>query len=549
MSQTEPETELKTEPKTEPKPDTEMQSETEPKPAPKSAAVRGRGQPEHWAEVTPDHPAVVDGDRSMTYKEWNDRANRLADWLVSLDSERKRACVRTHQSFEWFVINLALNKARWEHVAVNWRLTPHEVLGIVEDVDPEVLFFDDEEAGPLLDAAAERVPILVSLRTPDSRAQDLEELIASREPVGRLSTPRATLTTYSSGTTGTPKGARKQVAQDEEHQRRINEFSEVSRLKRSRPRGRTLLTLPLHHGVGPKSARTCHKVGGTVYLLDRYDPEAALEIIQKRRITHWKTVPTMLQRMRALPPEVLASYDVGSVKAVSTGSAPTPWAVKEWVMEYFGPVLHEGYGASEVGMVAVMRPDGHLERPGSCGLLRPHVEVRVIAPDGSELPRGETGELYIRTPVTISSYLGDHEEGDDRITPDGFFRSGDVGRLTEDNYLYITGRVKDMIIAGGANIYPAEVENALTGHPAVAEAAVIGIPEETFGEQVMAFCILRSGFSATEAELLEFIAPTLAPFKRPRRIEFVEDLPRNGMSKVLKTELRAPFWAGKDGFK
>ena len=154
MSQTEPETEPGNEPG------------NEPKAAPKSAAVRGKGQPEHWAEVTPDHPAVVDGDRSMTYREWNDRANRLADWLDSLGSERKRACVRTHQCFEWFVINLALNKARWEHVAVNWRLTPHEVLGIIEDVDPEVLFFDDEEPGPLLDAADGHVPLLVSLRTP-----------------------------------------------------------------------------------------------------------------------------------------------------------------------------------------------------------------------------------------------------------------------------------------------------------------------------------------------------------------------------------------------
>ncbi len=505
----------------------------------------GSRRPEHWARATPEFPAVVDGDEVLTYAEWNRLADRLADALVRLHAPVPRAAVRTHQCLEWFVINLALNKARWEQIAVNWRLTPAETVGVLADSEPAVLFFDDVDPVPLIDACAASGVRLVSLRSADPRATTYDELCGTGIELPRYSRANFSLVTYSSGTTGRPKGTRKQAPRDEEHRQRINQYVASSPVKRPRARSRTLLTLPLHHGAGPKAARTCHNAGGTTYLLDRYDPVRALELIERHRITHWKCVPTMLQRMRGLPPEVLASFDVSSIRAVSVGSAATPWALKEWVMDYFGEVLHEGYGASEIGIVTVMRPEKHREKPGSCGRLRPHVEVRVVGPDGSELPRGADGELLIRTPITISGYLNPDSGENDRITPDGFFRTGDIGRLDEDNFLYITGRAKDMIIAGGVNIYPTEVENALSSHPDVLEVAVIGIPEPTFGEQVMAFCELRPGSPLTAEELIRFVEPSLAPFKRPRRIEFVTDFPRNALGKIVKNELRAPYWAGR----
>jgi len=283
-------------------------------------------------------------------------------------------------------------------------------------------------------------------------------------------------------------------------------------------------------------------VGGTLYLLDPFDPVRALEIIDREKITHWKTVPTMLQRICALPVQTRDSFDVSSIVSVSTGAAPTPRPLREWVTSYFGPVLSVGYGTSETGMIANMGPGMQLKRPESCGKLRPHVSLRVIGPDGNEVPRGTEGELYVRTPMTISGYFNKGPLPEELLTEDGFFRTGDVGRLDKDNYLYITGRVKDMIIAGGVNIFPAEIEQALVEHSAVIDAAVIGIPEETFGEQVMAFCEIRTDSNVTADELIGFLSERVAPFKRPRRIEFVSELPRNSMGKVLKNELREPFW-------
>lgn len=498
--------------------------------------------PEDWARMTPDAVAVVDGDRTMSFGEWSTRADRLADALVRHTPTATRAAVRGHQSLDWFVIRLALAKLRWEHIAVSWRLTPYEVAGILGDCRPAWCFVDDREPARLAEVCAAEDVRMVSMTGASAGATTLDALLAEGVPVPRHSDPRAPFVSYSSGTTGKPRGARKRRARDADDRKRISEFvaptTPASRRTRSR---RALLTLPLHHGAGVKAARTCHLSGGTVYLLDRYDPVRALELIQRHRITEWKLVPTMLHRLRALPPEVLESYDVSSLRAVSVGSASTPWPLKEWVLDHFGPVLYEGYGATEVGMVAVMPPGGHRRRPGSCGRLRPHVEVRVVDAEDRELPRGEVGELLVRTPIAIESYLNDEGASTGTVTTDGFVRVGDLGWLDESDYLYIAGRAKDMIIAGGVNIYPAEVENAMMEHPDVVEVAVVGVPEATFGEQVVAYCEVRPGSALTGADLVGFLEPRLAPYKRPRHIRFVTEFPRNPMGKVIKAVLRDDY--------
>jgi long-chain acyl-CoA synthetase len=498
--------------------------------------------PEYWASHSPDHPAIVDGDQVLTYGEWNDLANRLADSLDELGLTSPRVCVRTRIRKEWFVIYLALGKLGWEQVSLNWRLTTRETREILADSKPGAFFFDDTDPAPLISACADPSIRLISVTTPVSNAEEYTALVAKPDPTQRLSNKRKTLITYSSGTTGKPKGVRKEQPTDEAGRKRASEWAGSADVKGTRGENRTLQTLPLHHGAGPRSSRLCHRAGGTLYLLDPFDPVRALEIIDRERITHWKTVPTMLQRVRALPAETLSSFDVSSIVSVSTGAAPTPLPLRRWVASYFGPVLSVGYGMSETGIVANMGPGMQRKKPESCGKVRPHAGVRVIGPDGSEVPRGTEGELYVRTPMTISGYFNKDPLSAELMTEDGFFRTGDVGRLDEDNYLYITGRMKDMIIAGGVNIFPAEIEQAIIEHSAVVDAAVIGIPEETFGEQVMAFCEMRADSNVTAGELLGFLAERLAPFKRPRRIEFVTELPRNSMGKVLKHELREPFW-------
>ena len=502
--------------------------------------------PEHWASVAADSPAVVDGDDVLTYGVWNAMANRLADSLYRLGPRSERACVRMHARREWFIINLALEKLGWEHVSMNWRLTPHEVREILIDSDPGIFFFDDQPAEPLIGECAGLDIPLVSVGIAASGTLAFGPLLASPNPEPRSSTRRKPLITYTSGTTGKPRGVARQLPTDAEGRARATEWTWPNKPRRTGGDYRALLSLPLHHGAGPRAAKVCHRVGGTVYLLDPFDPVKALEIIERERITNWKVVPTMLHRIRALPEERLKSFDVSSLRSLALGAAPVTRALREWAVGYFGHVLHEGYGTSETGMVASLSPAMRPREPGSCGRLRPHAEVRVTGPDGREVPRGTEGELYVRTPMTITGYLDQGPLPGDLLTEDGFFRTGDIGRLDEDNFLYITGRIKDMIIAGGVNIYPAEIEQVLTEHPAVLDAAVIGIPEETFGEQVMAFCETRAGAEVTRDEMAAFLSGRLAPFKRPRRIEFVAELPRNETGKVLKRELRAPFWAGRE---
>ncbi len=502
--------------------------------------------PEYWASVAADSPAVVNGDDVLTYGVWNDMANRVADSLYRLSPRSERACVRMHARREWFIINLALEKLGWEHVSLNWRLTPHEVRGILTDSDPGIFFFDDQPPGPLIGECAGLGIPLVAVGADASGALAFGQLLDGPDPTPRSSVKRKSLITYTSGTTGRPMGVVRQLPGDAAALARATEWTWANTSKHTGRDFRTLLSLPLHHGAGPRAAKVCHRGGGTVYVLDPFDPVQALEIIERERITNWKVVPTMLHRIRALPEEQLKSFDVSSLRSLALGAAPVPRALREWAVGYFGRVLREGYGTSETGMVATLTPAMRPGEPGSCGRLRPHVEVRVTGPDGREVARGAEGELYVRTPMTITGYLGQGPLPGDLLTEDGFFRTGDIGRLDEDNFLYITGRIKDMIIAGGVNIYPAEIEQVLVEHPAVLDAAVIGIPEETFGEQVMAFCEIRAGAAVTQGELADFVSGRLAPFKRPRRIEFVAELPRNDTGKVLKRELRAPFWAGRE---
>jgi long-chain acyl-CoA synthetase len=307
-----------------------------------------------------------------------------------------------------------------------------------------------------------------------------------------------------------------------------------------------LVTLPMHHGAGPGAIWGATARGRPMVLLRRFDPEEALRLIQAHRVTTWTGVPTMYKRIAGLPPEVLAQYDVSSVRSLGVGAAPVPYSLKEWILGYFGEVLSEGYGATETGMLTALSPEMQRKKPGSSGLPHRHVHISIRGEDGAALPAGQEGEIWVKTPVVIRQYLNAKPLGADTLDADGYFRTGDVGRLDADGYLFITDRAKDMIVSGGVNIYPAEIEAAILTHPAVQDVAVIGVPNEEFGEEVKAFCELKRGQAALPDDILAHCKASLASYKRPRTLEIVAELPRNTMGKLLKRELRDPYWKGRE---
>ncbi len=500
---------------------------------------------EYWARKKPDAVAIIEGDRQMTWAQWNDRADRLAAAL------QKRGLVaddivvvRTQIRLEWSVIASALAKLGCRMIGMNWRLTTSETRHVMNNSRATAVICDDPDPAALLPAFdGQPLKLAVSLDVPAQGFELYADLLAEPSDQRFESAADPQLIIYTSGTTGLPKGVLKERSND-----RVT-LEYLLDVRGARVAGEDdvfLVTMPMHHGSGPAQMWGALRCGARTVLLRRYDPVATLEAIQKHRVTHWTGVPTMFKRMAALPPEEISKRDTSSIRFLNVGAAPVSDQLKGWIMERFGECLNEGYGSTETGMITRMPAEMQRSKPGSSGLPYKHVEIEIRDEDGKLLPTGETGEIWTRTPMVIDRYLNAPLLGEDTLDARGFFRTGDMGRLDADGYLYISDRAKDMIIAGGVNIYPAEIEHALQGHPAVADAAVIGIPDDEMGERVMAFCELKPGRHAEPAELLEHCSQVLATYKRPREIRIVEELPRNTVGKLLKRDLRAPFWKDKD---
>jgi long-chain acyl-CoA synthetase len=504
------------------------------------------GTPEQWTWEKPDAVAVVKGARELTYRDWNDQANRVAEGLARLGLVvGDRIGMRFRLDLPWFIVQRALQKLGVQQVAVNWKLTPNEAVYILRDSGAKGLACDDQDASAWADLD---VGVLVTVgQQADSGGTRLEDLIDHNEPVERFGPRRPNLVLYTSGTTGKPKGvAPRSNAANTEIDRLIRYGASVGEVPPYPPNAIVLLTLPTHHGAGPGVAMgTCTK-GGTVVLLDPFDPEEALRLIDRHRVQVWTAVPTMLLRVQSLPEATLDRYDLSSLLSLTLGAAPVPKSLKDWVIGRLDPgVLWETYGCSEAGMLTYISPQDQMRKPGSSGLPYEGVDVSIVDDEWNRLPAGTTGEIAVNTPVVLKGYLGREALGED-VVKDGYYRTGDIGYLDEDGFLFITDRVKDMIVAGGVNIYPAEIEKAIIEHPDVENCAVIGIPQDDFGEQPLAFVIPKPAHALTADDVYAFLDGRLASFKKPRQIEFVDTLPTNPMGKILKTELREPYWAGRE---
>ncbi|MEY9905040.1 acyl-CoA synthetase (AMP-forming)/AMP-acid ligase II [Catenulispora sp. MAP12-49] len=525
-------------------------------------AGRVHGQrPEHWAVLYPDQPAVTAEGGTLTFREWNERADRLADALArrrlgandgganaagasdagTTAAGTTVAAVALAPGPDWFVVSLALAKLGWTLATLPPDAPASQLSRMVGDTGAVVLFL--EESADSVDAAADQDTVGPGVLLVCGRS-GLAALLDEGTRTPRGSRADAPLMVYTSGTTGERQGVRRAIPDpgaDAERTRRLKEYQrDIVAAHHARLRNRTLLSMPMHHGSGPGFAHRALSLAGTVHVAPVFDAVAVLAAIERERITQWAAAPWMLHRLRALPREVLLAYDVSSIEAVNVGSAAVSYGLKRWISSYFGEGrLYEFYGSTEAGVIAAMPPAEQHRKPGSSGRLLRHVEVRVVGADGRTLPEGAEGELLVRTPQTAhSAYLG-ADARELPITADGFLRVGDMGRLDDEGYVFLSGRVSDLIQRPSGPLSAAVLERALGEHPAIVDAAAVGLPGRADFPDVVVFCELVPGAKAPDgAELGRLLAAVPAELL-PTEIRVLPQLPRNDVGKVLKKELRS----------
>jgi len=495
-----------------------------------------------FAPADLDAICATEGDRTLTWRAWNDQANRLASALRRFGVEPDDVvAVRVHTRIEWLTVSLAIAKLDAVLVAVNYRLAPPESLYILRDCKVRAAIVDDADPAALVEAWAPLdLAAIVSLDVQTEGTHDYATLLEQGDPTHLPAHDLARLIIYSSGTTGAPKGAPFNNWQNPADPAVLGDYqlSVSFDLACGGPGNRMLINIPMHHGAGPSFTRIALATGGTVYFQRRFDATEVLRLVDTHRLTHWIAVPTMLQRILKIPADTRARYDVSSLRFVLGGAAPFAAELKQEAVDYFGHVLYEIYGATEAGMMAGATPDDLRRYPSTSGRPFRQVDLRIVDADNKPVLAGVTGEIAVRTPVVIDGYIGRGPLGADAIDADGYYHTGDIGHLDADGYLFIYDRITDMIIAGGVNIYPAEIEAVIATHPEVDNVAVIGIPDADHGEQPYAFVQTVPGATVSADDVLTFCQGRLAKYKWPRGIEFIAEIPTSPIGKNLKRPLR-----------
>ena len=492
----------------------------------------------------PDKAAIIDGERRWTWREYHERRNRLARALAGLGlTAGEHAVLYAHNAAEVLLASAAVRAVGGIPVPMNHRLTAEEAAYILDNSDAAVLFAG-EAFLPTVErvrGGAARLRHVITIgeeRRPWAR--HLEDLLAasSSAPVDAPDGLGGSMV-YTAGTTGKPKGARRHGGDPRALLPRLAALNCVA------PDDVHLVAGPLYHSAPGGFASYAHALGQTVVVMRKFDAEDALRTIARHRCTTTFMAPTLLKRIVDLPPAVRARYDVTSMRSIVMAAAPCPMRVKEEVLAYFGPVLYEFYGSTELGINTVLAPADMLRKPGSCGRAAPGVELAVLDDAGQAVKAGQPGELYVRRYEGMFDGYYKNEAATRDTARGDWLSVGDVAWLDDEGFVYICDRKRDMIISGGVNIYPAEIEDVLHRHPAVEDAAVFGVPDAEWGERVHAALQLRPGAALTEADVRAFCKHHLADYKTPREVSFHADFPRDSAGKLVKRLLRDPYWAGR----
>ena len=501
------------------------------------------------AKNSPSKPALIWRGRTTSFAELDERIDRLSSGLVRRGVAARKSVILMMRNRQEFVeVGAAATRAGAAAVAISWRSTPQELLylakhsgarGIILELDllPTLEAVKDELPEELLqNVFVVGGPGSSSSHRDGLRVTPYDELIEEPALQASVADPAldadAAVVIYTSGTTGKPKGAVRKFPKDalqaafafiNETPMRVDDVH--------------LVTSPLYHSTAFGFMSLAHILGQTVVLMDTFNPEAFLELVDRHGVTTSAVVPTMLHRVMELPTETRRKYDARTLRAVFTGGAPLPAPLAIDFMDAYGDVLFNFYGATETGLVTLAKPADLRAAPGTIGMPLPENEIRLIGEDGKDVPDGDVGELYVKNKMLVAGYHDD-EDATKASMLGGFFSVGDLARRAPSGHYFIEGRKRDMVISGGVNVYPAEVEGVLEQHPDIAEVAVVGVPDREWGERVRAFIVMKRGGTADEGTLKAFARERLAGPKVPRDYVFVESLPRNATGKVLKRELR-----------
>jgi fatty-acyl-CoA synthase len=497
----------------------------------------------HWAADRPDRIAMREEDRVFTYAELDERTASIASALLAAGLQKgDRIAWIGKNSDLYFTIFFGAARAGIVMAPIGWRLSPTEWAYIVNDTKAKIVF-----TGPGFENAAEQLAGKLDHAPRIIGADEARALIDStpRAAFAPSGPNDAVLQLYTSGTTGNPKGAvlsnrnlfalRKNSADADLAYTKWDDDEAV------------LVAMPCAHIGGTGLGIMALAAGLPGIILAEFNPDGVFDAVEQHGVTRFFIVPAALQMLLMHPR--CASVDYSRLKYILYGAAPIPLDLLRQCIRMFGAEFIQAYGMTETtGTICMLPPEDHdpegNKRMRSAGKALPGVEIKILDADGKEVPTGDVGEVVTRSSNNMLGYWNLPDATAKTMTGDGWIHTGDAGYLDEDGYLFIHDRMKDMIISGGENVYPAEVESAIFGHPAVQEVAVIGIPDQKWGETVKAVVVAKPGMSIEEADIIAWARDRIAAFKAPRSVDVIEALPRNASGKILRKDLRAPYWEG-----
>ena len=506
---------------------------------------------EFYARNTPAQACLTQGEVSHSYGETDATANQLARGLLDLGVEKgQRVGVLGENSYEHLVLLMAASKIGAVTVPLNYRLAPAELAFVIADARTRVLLVLDGMES-LLEALLEQLPADLTVMTrdyPDTLLwQDCASQFAASAPESKVDREDAFIQLYTSGTTGNPKG----VVSSHFNIVSLTMMNNVGMTQRPDPGTAGIVCAPLFHIGGAGSVVSGIYNGQHTILHRSFDPVNLLDDIERYPVTSIFLVPAMIMAILAVPG--VEQRDFSRIKQIFYGASPISETLLRRALQVFQCDFSQMYGMTETtGTVVGLSPADHRlalagkpELLRSCGRPSVGARARVMDPQGNPVAAGEIGEIWLRSDTNMIGYYNLPEATAANLT-DGWVHTGDAGYMDEEGYLYLKDRIKDVVVSGAENIYPVEIENALAQHEAVADVAVIGVPDEKFGEALLAFVVTKPGLNLTLDEMISFCRDKIAGYKIPRQMEVVQELPRNPSGKILKKVLREPFWQDKD---